>query len=205
MITRFFRAFIPQLCSGCHQQLGGEIGLCASCRQALKPTIEEYSSLQRQRSPHLVTLGRYQGIQRRAIRTFKYKGARDLAQPLGQALGKAVPRDWQIQAVIAVPLHPRRERERGYNQAQLLALHIADILEVPCVNAISRTHWTGQQAKRGAHRELARNPFEVTGHVPPGNLLLVDDVLTTGNTLRACRDVLQQVGAECLKYAVVAH
>lgn len=203
----FLRTLLPRPCPGCGAQLGREVGLCPACRAELRPRLESHSPLAPRPVPHLITLGRYQGIGRRAVRALKYGGVRDLAVPLGQALGRGVPQDkWQIHGVLAVPLHASRQRERGYNQAELLARQISDELQVPFVDILRRTRATSQQAKRhAAERQHALDgAFAVQGLVPVGTLLLVDDVLTTGATLLACRDVLLQAGAEELKFAVVA-
>lgn len=202
----FLRLLIPRRCVGCEAQLGREIGLCAQCRAELKPRLESHSPLSPSVTPHLVTLGRYGQIERRAVRALKYGGARELARPLGEQLAQGVPPEWRIHGVLAVPIHPQRLRERGYNQAELLAQEISDALQVPFVDILHRTRATPQQAKLSGQERLHAldGAFEVRGIVPVGTLLLVDDVLTTGSTLKACRDVLLAAGAEELKYAVVA-
>lgn len=200
------RRLLPRPCPGCGAQLGREVGLCANCRSELHPHIELHSVLQPQVQPHLVTLGVYRGVTRRAIRALKYGGTRDLARPLGQALAGGIPADWQVCAVIPVPLHANRQRERGYNQSALLAQAIADALQVPYVPALVRTRATAQQAKQHAAQRAANlsGAFQVQGIVPSGTVLLVDDVMTTGATLLACRDALAKAGQSDVKYAVVA-
>lgn len=175
------RLLIPRRCVGCEAQLGREVGLCPSCRAELRPRIESHSPLCGAVTPHLVTLGRYGQIQRRAVRALKYAGVRELAKPLGQKLGQGVPQEsWQIHGVLAVPIHPKRERERGYNQAELLAREISDVLQVPYIDILYRTRHTAQQAKMSAEQRqhALDGAFEVRGIVPVGTLLLVDDVLT---------------------------
>lgn len=200
------RRLLPRACPGCGAQLGREIGLCVACRAELRPQVEKHSTLQGRVEAHLVTLGPYRGVTRRAIRALKYGGSRDLALPLGQSLAQGIPADWQVSAVIPVPLHRARARERGYNQAELLAAVIADTLQVPCVPVLTRTRATAQQAKQHAAARASNlaGAFAVSGVVPSGTVLLVDDVMTTGATLLACRDALNQAGQQTIKYAVVA-
>lgn len=203
----FFRALLPRACPGCGAQLGRESGLCPACRAGLRAHLESHSTLTRQVTPHLVTLGPYRGVLRRSVRALKYGGVRDLAGPLGHALAAGIPGDWQVRGVIPVPLHPRRQRERGYNQAALLAGVVAAELAVPTLPLLARTRYTSAQAKKhAADRDHLKGVFSLVGTPPPGPLLLIDDVLTTGATLLACRDVLLAAGVpeEQLKYAVVA-
>ena len=203
----FLRPLLPRACPGCGGQLGRQVGLCAPCRAGLQAHVETHSPLNPQVTPHLVTLGAYRGVLRRSVRALKFTGVRDLALPLGQARGAGIPADWNVQAVIPVPLHQRRLQERGFNQAELLARAIAAQQQIPCLNALKRTHYTSAQAKRhAAQRQHLTGAFQVTQPLPPGTILLVDDVLTTGLTLQACRDALLNAGIsiENIKYAVVA-
>lgn len=202
-MLNFFRALLPRACSGCGAQLGREAGLCVTCRALLRPQLQSHSPLQTEIGPHLLTLGRYKGVLRRSIRALKYGGARDLAGPLGRAMAAGIPTEWQIAAVVPVPLHRRRQRERGYNQAELLAQEIAQQVGVPCLNLLTRTRATEQQAKRHASERAGNlaGAFRLSGTLPSGTVLLVDDVMTTGATLLACKEAL--AGAK-LKYAVVA-
>ncbi len=84
-------------------------------------------------APHLVVLGHNKGMLRRVTRELKYSGHRDLAQVLGRALAQGVPPGWGVQAVSAVPMHPARQRQRGFNHAELLARAVAAELNLPYV------------------------------------------------------------------------
>ena len=105
-----------------------------------------------------------------------------------------------IDAVVPVPLHKERERERGFNQAELLAGVVANRFHRPVLRkALARTRRTSPQA--GKPRERTRN---VRGAFAVGNpetvkdrtLLLVDDVFTTGATVNECAKVLMKAGAQ---------
>ncbi|NTY01535.1 ComF family protein [Deinococcus sp. JMULE3] len=200
------RALLPRACPGCGAQLGAHTGLCPACRAALRPQVQAHSPLRARPEPHLVTLGPYSGVRRRAVRELKFAQARDLARILGEALATGVPADWNVQAVIPVPLHPDRQRQRGFNQAELLGRALASALAVPCVPALIRTHATAQQARRhAAQREDLHGAFRAhEGFLPSGPVLLIDDVLTTGHTAQACQDALKQAGAPQVYVAVVA-
>lgn len=182
-LTGLLRALVPRPCPGCDAQLGREAGLCPACRARLVPRVEAHSPLWPRPEGHLVTLGLYRGVTRRAVRALKFGGARDLAGALGGALAAGVPAEWNVRAVVPVPLHPARERERGFNQAALLAGALAASLGVPVVPAVRRVRATGQQARlhasdRGAN--LAGAFAADARRLPPGPVLLIDDVMTTG-------------------------
>lgn len=206
-LAGLLRALLPRSCPGCGGQLGRTPGLCAECRAGVRPRLERYSLLSPRPEPHLVTLGSYRGVPRRAVRALKFGGARDLAGVLGGALAGGVPPGWGVGSVVPVPLHPRRERERGYNQSALLAEAVAASLGVPCVRAVRRTRATAQQARLRAHERAANlsGAFVAdASRVPAGAVLLVDDVLTTGHTLLACRGALEAAGLGPVYFAVVA-
>lgn len=206
-LAEVLRALLPRACPGCGEQLGRETGLCPRCRAALRPHLERYSLLSPHPEPHLVTLGLYRGVPRRAVRALKFGGARDVAGVLGGALASGVPASWGIRAVVPVPLHPRRERERSFNQAALIARSVATALEVPCVPALRRTRATAQQARLHSQERATNLAGAFTAdpsRLPAGPVLLLDDVLTTGHTLLACRDALRAVGVSELYFAAVA-
>ncbi|WP_295816673.1 ComF family protein [uncultured Deinococcus sp.] len=205
-LGHWLRRLLPQPCPGCGAQLGAERGLCPACRAGLRPRVDSHSPLRGRAQPHLITLGEYRGVHRRAVRALKFGGARDLAGVLGEALAAGVPQDWNVRAVVPVPLHASRQRQRGFNQAALLGSVVAVQLGVPCVDALIRTRATGQQAKQhAAQRDHMDGAFALRpGVLPPGAVLIVDDVLTTGATLNACQEVVLGSGVPEVYAAVVA-
>ena len=163
-------------------------------------------------TPHLVILGEHRTVLRRATRELKYGGHRDLAQVLGAALARGVPDEWQLRAVSAVPMHAGRQRQRRFNHAELLARCLAAELGLPYQDSLRRTRATTQQAKLSGQARLGNlvgafaargSSLSLTGSATPQPLLLVDDVMTTGSTLLACRDALAEGGVTEVYYAVV--
>lgn len=199
------RALLPRRCPGCGQPLAGETGLCPQCQRQLRPTVLSHSILRPEVSPHLICLGEYRGVLRRAIREMKYGGARELAGLFGRALGRGLPPGWQPQAVVPVPLHPRREQARAFNQAEALARALAQEAGLPLAPLLRRLRSTDAQARLHADARAHNldGAFEGRGPVP-ARVLLVDDVLTTRATLGACSRALRALGAEQICYAVVA-
>ncbi len=177
-----------------------------SCRRCATPTIYPVEECRRCRKARpafdrCVALGLYQGTMRDALLEMKYRNGRRLVPLLGAMLAERLRRELSgemPEAVTFVPMHRRRERERGFNQARLLAREIAGHLGLPCVGLLERTRPTRPQAglsheERGAN---VRGCMAVRrGARMPDALLLVDDILTTGATLSACAASLKKAGA----------
>ncbi len=145
------------------------------------------------------------------LHLFKYGRHVSLAEPLGQCLAGRVPVGWlrEAQVIVPVPLHRGRFRERGFNQAALLARTVADATGVPVDEGLLvRRRRTGTQTHRGGRARQAgvEGAFGLRAGVQavPRTVLLVDDVLTTGSTLAACAAVLREGGATavlCVAFA----
>ena len=131
---------------------------------------------------------------------FKYEGWRKLAGPLSQFVAeRLVIEGLSARCVIAVPLHPTRLRQRGFNQAELLAHELRKRLMVlEPVGELVRTRPTPPQVGRDRLRRFdnVRDAFEWHGPQLGGEaLLLIDDVATTGATLDACAKALRDAGS----------
>jgi ComF family protein len=145
---------------------------------------------------------------RELVHLFKYAGVTALARPLGRLLRRALPRDRRFDLIVPTPLHWRRRWTRGYNQAMLLARELAPTLGLKPVNALRRTRATSTQTglSRTARRANVAGAFTVwdASLVRGRRVLLVDDVMTTGATLRACAAALKRAGAQSVSIAVLA-
>ncbi len=145
------------------------------------------------------------------IKQFKYQHATDMKELWRDVIGEK--EDFLVQfcrqnnlgktdlAIVPVPLHPRRERERGYNQAKILALLIVDILKKAKMEVnlrediLFRKKYTSQQAKLNKEARAANMAgVFACGEVIADNVIIVDDVYTTGATMRECAKVLRQHG-----------
>jgi ComF family protein len=133
---------------------------------------------------------------RAIVHALKYDGRRSLARPLAALmLERGADLLAGADAVVPVPLHPSRRRERGFNQAADLARH----MPLPSVFALRRVRSTAAQASLPASRRHAnvRGAFEATAqaqHLQGLTIVLVDDVSTTGATLEACARALEGYG-----------
>jgi ComF family protein len=181
---------------------------CASCGSLVPVDAGEVAGLP------LVVVGRYAPPLSTAIGRFKYEGRADLAprlaalleEPLAQRLLTSVAGA----TLVPVPLHPRRLAERGYNQAALLASALANRYELASSpRLLARRRETERQVGKNRNERLANalDAFEVratgagTGRLNGASAercraILVDDVVTTGATVRACAQALRRAGIE---------
>lgn len=206
----------PAVCAGCERE--GE-PLCAACRPSLDARLElrggtpiglpadlPFPLLQ------LEWCAPFGGPVRAALHQLKYAGERRLAHPLGEAVARRWARVGEgATVVVPVPVHADRERQRGYDQAALIAAVAADALRLPCVRALERVRATVAQFELGRDQRStnvvgafhARGP--ATASAVAGQwVLLVDDVVTTGATLAACAVALEEAGAVAVSAIVVA-
>ena len=191
------------LCCVCGDPVYGEVGhvyTCAACRQR-KPWFDAARSA-----------ARYRGPMQTLMQAFKYGHGLYLARDFSRMLQACIGAHWpnlRFDAVCAVPLHPRKQRERTYNQSLLLARHLArqyNTLELSRV--LCRIRPTVSQTGLSASVRAAnvREAFQ-TRHkewIEGRGFLLVDDVMTTGATLNACARVLKKSGARSVHAVTVA-
>jgi len=153
---------------------------------------------------------RLSGPLQKAIHSFKYKGLRALAPALGEMLYQCwEAQSWPVDVIVPVPLHASRLRQRGYNQSALLARELARRSDLPVteqvlLRVIATRPQVGLNATERA--ENVRHAFRCCDSSLRGlQVLLVDDVLTTGATLRACARALLQGKARAVWGLTLAH
>lgn len=151
----------------------------------------------------------FEGPATSAIHALKYQGIKRLAEPLGGLLAEAsLGTGWAVDFVCAVPLHPQRQAERGYNQSALLASRVASLTGWCYVDrAVARvrhtetqTHLNAQARRENVAGAFAADPLWVDNQ----SIVLIDDVLTTGATLAACAEALRASGARRVYGLVLA-
>lgn len=175
-------------------------------RLSLSPAGAPRTCTQCAKSPialdHMRAYGVYEGFLRERLHALKYRGELVVARGLGELMAWIVAGDGRYgryDAVVPVPLHPARQRARGYNQAEILAHVVGAELGRRCELVVQRTRETQAQNKLGWNERRAnvRTAFSVPvpGAVRGRSLLLVDDVYTTGSTLSAVAVALKRAGA----------
>lgn len=164
-----------------------EHDLCTVCRESLVNFDSAYS------------FGSYEGPLRNLIHVFKYGKVESLAGPLSRFLLRSLPVDDRFDLIVAMPMHWRKRWERGFNQADLLAEPVARRYGLKLSSNLRRSRYTKPQAglSEAKRRENLRNCFRVVRphQITGKRILLVDDVFTTGATLRAAAASLKSAGA----------
>jgi competence protein ComFC len=159
-----------------------------------------------------VAVYRSRGIVREIIHSFKYNRQiylrRLIARWLCAALDDERLRNRRFDVIVPVPLHPTRQRERGFNQASLLAELLSAEISLPSKLLLERTRYTTTQTAldRAERMENLHNAFRLrkTANVRDLHVLLIDDVLTTGSTLSECARILKRAGAISVHAATAA-
>jgi ComF family protein len=190
----------PPRCGGCGRD---GAAWCPSCAAGLRPVPAGTLA-----GIPLVAAGRLDGSLQRAIHTYKYRPRPQLATVLAQPLRQAiVAAGLSLPAFTFVPLHPRRRRERGFNQAERLAAQLSIALGAPMLRGLSRVRATPAQVglSQLERRVNLLGAFEWTAaEPPPQGLGLVDDVCTTGATLTAAAQAVAEAGGSIGAFLVLA-
>ncbi|MDD3118305.1 MAG: hypothetical protein PHQ27_03935, partial [Victivallales bacterium] len=166
------------------------LALCSSC---LRETARPWQDA--------IALFPHRGLGRELIHRFKYRDTPELARTLALLGAEALQaREWHLDCIVPVPLHWTRRWQRGYNQTMLLCERLGAETGVPVREVLCRIRRTKRQARlnRDQRRKnlLAAFSLKKKNFCPEGNILLVDDVLTTGATLSAAAAALLQAGGK---------
>jgi ComF family protein len=201
-VSRLLDLLAPPGCAACDAACLSEQAFCDACR----PSLASSAGVRLLDGVPLLVVGPYRPPLSSAIVRFKYSDRPELARTLARLL-LPVLLDWELpgeSALVPVPLHPRRLATRGYNQAALLAHELArssGLVTFP--RLLRRTREMERQVGKSREErvENALGAFALRQPGPP-NVVLVDDVITTGSTVRACAQALTAGGIRLV--AVVA-
>ncbi|KAA5537000.1 ComF family protein [Taibaiella lutea] len=215
--------FYPQLCASCNRPLHrDENSLCLHC--ILKLPRTGFHNHQENKAANIF-IGRApiehatsfvyftkDGIVQDLLHTFKYEGKKDIGRLLGMLFASELKStDWinKIDYIIAIPLHKRKERQRGFNQAEIFAESIAKELNISLLkNSVIRTKFTHSQTTKNRLERIENvsGIFSVLKKQDLKNkhILLIDDVLTTGATLESCALELLKTKSVKVSIATIA-
>ena len=203
---------LPNLCDDCHQDLPGLGSGCRYCARVLpQPGICPHCLKQQPAFNTTVGAHRYDGAIRYLVTRAKFHTDLAALRTLGELLARKLLRTTlqQPDALVPVPLHPARLRERGYNQATEVARLLSKRLSVPLLNnRCYRVRMTVPQSElRGIKRRRrnVRDAFALRAGIPvAGSVAIVDDVMTTGMTVNEVARCLKRNGCEHVQVWIVS-
>jgi len=214
-MQRLLDLLLPPSCPGCGTE--DEI-ICTRCRRYLTRRLAEPAGipigLQRKQPAGIVQLewcAAYAGPARACLHALKYDGERRLVRPLAELMAQR----WARAGVggdllVPVPVHAARRRQRGFDQAELLARGVGSVLGLPVVLAVRRATRTTAQHELG-RRARAANVGHAFAIAPEHAAVirgawpvLIDDLTTTGATLAGCADALYGAGARAVSALALA-
>lgn len=215
--ARFFfislRDFLfPTICSGCGDKEAENALICPDCLTVLYRHPLPVHGGANDVVTHMRSLGPYAPPFLTLVQELKYHGRTRLAPLLGDALTSLMMTDGLLKhadLLVPIPLHPARLRERGYNQSELLVKRVSQLTGIPISGALRRVKNTKTQARIVDEEARKRNLKGAFAVRPDAGLqgkqvVLVDDVTTTGTTLNAAAQVLKQAGAGAVYALVIA-
>lgn len=216
--------FFPHNCSGCGSDVvqDGQL-ICLHCLSQLPSTnffdqpgnpVEEtfYGRLPVRNAASAFFFTKESLIQH-LIFQLKYRGNKDIGIYLGKMLGRLLLKSERfndLDALIPLPLNPRREKKRGYNQATQICRGIAEVFDRPVIeNVVIRKIYTETQTHKGRISRWEnmdgvfafKEPWQLQGK----HLLLVDDIVTTGATIEACGAEILKIPSTTLSVATLAY
>ena len=190
----------PRRCTFCHRLTQGGAKICPRCEASLPYT----RGAARQSFPHIESCCSplyYVDDVRRSLLRYKFEGLSIYAEVYGDFLAKCIDENRiSCDSITWVPLSRRRLRQRGYDQARLLAEDLSARLAIPCVPTLRKIRNNPRQSASGNAENRRRNVKGVYTALPQADicgktLLLVDDIVTTGSTLSEAASVLRKAGA----------
>lgn len=223
MLQHLIDIFFPKVCYACNNLLhDNELYICTTCRHDLPvtdfhfnqdKTVENifYGRCQIEKATALLWFEK-KGITQRLIHNLKYRGFEEIGQFLGDWLGNELNSSGyykNIDAVIPVPLHKKKQRKRGYNQVTIFGKQIAKALQAEFMeDVLIKTTNTNSQVHKNRISRWFNNPevFKASNieKIANKHILIVDDLITTGATLESCILVLQKAPHVKISIATMA-
>lgn len=222
ILSDIFEFFLPRSCVSCEKKLfENENVICPLCLTTLSPASDERNEIEFsnkffnkkfiENSFSKFVFEKEKGLQK-IIHELKYRQRFNVGIYLGELTGEALKKyldEWMIDLIIPVPLHPAKKAERGYNQSDYIAKGVSAKLNIPySTKIIKRKKHTVSQTKLDSFKRESnvQDAFSIKNRkkIHNKNILLIDDVITTGATINSCGEILKKEGANIIFAASVA-
>jgi len=186
------KLFIPLSspgCKICSTPVKKGVETCSSCNGKNFLFLRNYSTFA------------YEGLVRDLIHEIKFRRRKYVAQGLGRLWGELLSNDTPKGNLVPLPMHPKKRRERGFDQAMIMAQALSISTKMPLTNILERTHDTPPQSGLHPQQRIdnVKGAFKIkstnTCVIPGNTFILIDDIYTTGASLNECSRVLKTAGA----------
>lgn len=213
---------MPCACSRCGRVLKefNRLFLCSGCYSQLRKNEKSYKTWEEFSGGRLsiyctVKTGFdiclypciYEGMVRDMVHSLKYKDKRNIAYTVAAMMWEVIDKSGiDFDMIVPVPIHSKKLKKRGYNQSELIARELSNIMNIPHLNAIERIRNTPSQVLFNGDMRWynVKDAFECIISLKGKSVLLVDDVITTGATMCFCAEVLKNAGAKLVAAAAFA-
>lgn len=191
-------AFFPQRCPYCGETVNVGKPACPECLAQFPETIREGHAIGGY--PYTAPFS-YNGIFAEAVKRFKFNGHKEYAEKLALQITNAVSESFdveQIDYITCVPMHKKQLKERGYNQSELLAEWVSKQLNIPYETLLikHKENLPQHSLTSSQKRDNVKGVYKAvnTDKIKGNNILIIDDILTTGHTLGECCRILSKAG-----------
>lgn len=208
--------FFPNRCIHCNRIIDGDLLVCNLCFEQIHFTHHDFSSENNLKEKckllfpieNAFSLMQFEAenLSRKIIHELKYKSRENAGKVLAEWTIESLKFKEKPDLLVSAPLHPKKLKERGYNQLHLFTETLSEFHEIPFSHdLIQRNHYSKAQAlKDKQHRLETQNIFSITKKISDQHILLIDDVFTTGNTLATVAWEILKAGDNKLSVLVMA-
>lgn len=198
----------PPCCIICQQE---NYSFCQQCQNKIDFIYftPKLPSLQNFKINFLI-LGFYTPPLSTVIKTYKYRGVYKLAPELAQTLYKHLKFSKNIDFITAIPLHPKKKMQRGFDQTELIAQELAKLINRPYLPILKKNFHTKNLASttdEKTRKKLTKNMFSLLPNIEikNKNILLIDDVISSGNTLSTVLKIIYPLKPSSINFCALAH
>lgn len=198
ILRNIVAAFLPERCPYCNRTVNAGKPACPECTAQFPETIRGGHAIGGY--PYTAPFS-YNDIFAEAVKRFKFNNRTDYAEKLSQQISEAVKAsfsDIEFDYITCVPMHKKQLRERGYNQSELLARNAAKQLNIPYETLLikHRENLPQHSLTTSQKHDNVKGVYKAvnTDKIKGNNILVIDDILTTGHTLGECCRILSKAG-----------